>query len=92
LSLPISALLIRKFYQKNPPLFPGKSKDKIRRGAFKSVADLEAAITDYLAKHNAAPTPFVWTKTADVILTKVGRARAKLNAVKNGYQALESEH
>jgi transposase len=72
--------------------FAAITEDKIRRGAFKSVADLEAAITDYLSKHNAAPTPFVWTKTADVILTKVDRARAKLNAVKSGNQALESEH
>jgi len=64
---------------------------RIRRGVFKSVADLEAAIEDYLAKHNADPKPFVWTKTADVILAKNASARAALNA-KNGNQALESEH
>jgi hypothetical protein len=64
----------------------------IRRGVFKSVADLEAAIADYLAKHNATSKPFVWTKSADVILRKVERARATLTAVKNGNQALESEH
>jgi transposase len=68
------------------------TEDKIRRGAFKSVPDLEAAIVDYVAQHNAAPTPFVWTKSADVILKKIDRARATLNAVKNGNQALESEH
>jgi transposase len=43
---------------------------RIRRGIFQSVAELEAAILDYLAKHNAEPKPFVWTKTADVILAK----------------------
>ena len=64
----------------------------IRRGVFKNVAELEAAIADFLAARNAAPTPFVWTKSADVILTKVDRAREKLNAVKNGNQALDSEH
>jgi len=32
-----------------------------------SVADLEAAIHDYLDRHNANPKPFVWTKTADDI-------------------------
>jgi hypothetical protein len=56
------------------------------------VAELEAAIADYLANHNAAPTPFVWTKPADVILAKVDRARATLAAVKTRNQALESVH
>ncbi len=68
------------------------TEDMIRRGVFKSVPDLEAAINDYVAKHNAAPTPFVWTKAADVILKKVDRARTALNTVKNGNQALEPEH
>ena len=65
---------------------------RIRRGVFKSVAELEAAIHDYLAKNNASPKPFVWTKTADVILEKNERARAVLDVVKSGSQALESEH
>ena len=56
------------------------------------MTDLEAAIADYLTKHNATSKPFVWTKSADVILRKVERARATLTAVKNGNQALESEH
>jgi transposase len=68
------------------------SGKRIRRGAFKSVAELQAAIHDYLAKHNAAPKPFVWTKTADAILEKCARARAALDAVNTGNQALESEH
>ena len=65
---------------------------RIRRGVFKSVAELEAAIHDYLAKNNASPKPFVWTKTADIILEKNERARAVLSAVKSGSQALKSEH
>ena len=65
---------------------------RIRRGVFKSVAELEAAIQDYLDKHNADPKPFVWTKTSEVILDKTKRARAKLDAMKTGNQALESEH
>jgi hypothetical protein len=67
-------------------------EDAIRRGAFKSVAELEATIAEYLTNHNTAPTPFVWTKSANVILAKVDRARATLDAVKSGNQALESEH
>ena len=38
------------------------------------VADLETAIAEYLANHNATSKPFVWTKSADVILRKVERA------------------
>jgi hypothetical protein len=44
---------------------------------------LEAAIHDYLAKHDTAPKPFVWTKKADVILAKNARARAALEDVRN---------
>ena len=66
--------------------------DAIRRGVFTSVAELEATIADYLTNHNTKPTPFVWTKSADVILAKVNRARATLAAVKTGNQSLESVH
>ena len=68
------------------------TEKKIRRGVFKSVAELEAAIDDYLEKNNADPKPFVWTKSSDVILAKTKRARARLDAMKAGNQALESEH
>src|SRR6516165_5152019 len=68
------------------------TEDAIRRGVFKSVAELEAAIAAYLTNHNAISKPFVWTKSADVILRKVGRARATLTVVTNGHQALESIH
>ena len=67
--------------------FASITENAIRRGAFKSVDDLEAVIANYLASHNDAPTPFVWTKSADVILAKVDRARRTLAAVKSGYQA-----
>jgi len=57
---------------------------RIRRGVFKTVEELEVAITDYLAKHNANPKPFKWTATADSILEKNVRARAALEKVKAG--------
>ena len=65
---------------------------RIRRGIFRSVAELEQAIHDYLDRRNADPRPFVWTKTADVILDKERRALDRLEAIKNGNQASESEH
>ncbi|HET7398876.1 MAG TPA: IS630 family transposase [Intrasporangium sp.] len=55
----------------------------LRRGSFSSVPDLIAAIEDYLRAHNAEPTPFVWTATAESILAKVTRARRKLEEVVN---------
>ena len=47
----------------------------IRRGTFRSVAELERAIYQWLANWNAAPTAFVWTATADIILDKVRRCK-----------------
>ena len=38
---------------------------RIRRGVFRSVRELEAAIREYIVVHNETPQPFVWTKTAD---------------------------
>jgi transposase len=52
---------------------------RIRRGAFTSVAELEGAINDYIAVHNAKPKPFIWTAKASDILAKVTRARGVLN-------------
>lgn len=48
----------------------------IRRGVFRSVADLQATIRAYLQRHNAHPIPFVWTKPADTILAKLRRIPA----------------
>ena len=65
---------------------------RIRRGVFRSVAELEDAIHDYLDHHNANPKPFVWTKTAGDLLDKEARALEKRRAIESGNQALESEH
>src|SRR5215831_2994478 len=46
---------------------------RIRRGIFRSVKELEAAIREYIAIHNEDPKPFVWTKTADEILASIAR-------------------
>jgi transposase len=47
------------------------TEKRIRRGAFQSVAALEQAIANYLDAHNQNPEPFVWTATAELILSKV---------------------
>ncbi len=41
---------------------------KLRRSTHRSVAELEADLTAWIAAWNTDPRPFVWTKTADEIL------------------------
>ena len=53
--------------------FAAITEKRIRRGAFRSVAALEQAITDYLAQHNKDPKPFNWTADADAILDRIKR-------------------
>jgi transposase len=66
--------------------------ERIRRGVFTSVDELETAIHDYLDHNNAQPKPFVWSKSASDILAREARAKAALEVVKTGYQVLDSEH
>jgi transposase len=46
---------------------------QIRRGAHRSVSELERAIYEFLDAHNADPKPFVWAKSADEILASITR-------------------
>lgn len=55
--------------------------NRIRRGVFHSVAELEEAITAYIEHHNSAPKPFIWTASARDILEKVKKARNKLDTL-----------
>jgi transposase len=49
------------------------TEKQIRRGAHRSVRELETAIKNYLAISNQSPKPFIWTKSADEILASVAR-------------------
>ena len=55
---------------------------RIRRGSYDSINDLEEAIHDYLLHHNATPKPFIWSKTAEDIITRERRALAKLDQIR----------
>ena len=46
---------------------------QLRRGVHRSVAQLKAAIREFIDAHHVHPKPFVWTKTADQILTSIAR-------------------
>src|SRR4029450_6661221 len=65
--------MVRRFFAKI-------TEKRIRRGTFKSVAELESAIMHYLQNHNANTEPFVWTKAAGDILRKVDRAKQALES------------
>ncbi|MBV1932037.1 MAG: IS630 family transposase, partial [Porticoccaceae bacterium] len=56
--------------------FFGVLTDKqLRRGVFTSVRELEQAIMSFIAAHNQNKKPFIWTKSAEEVLDKVGRDR-----------------
>ena len=59
--------------------FRNLDEKRLKRDAFGSVPQLIDAIMGYINSHNDAPKPIAWTKAADEILKKVGRARAKLD-------------
>ena len=56
---------------------------RLRRGVFRSVPELNAAIKEYIAMHNQSPKPFVWTAKANDILQKVIRANRYLSSKQN---------
>ena len=59
--------------------FAELTNKRIRRGVFRSVRELEAAIREYIEVHNEDPKPFVWTKTADQILASIARYAERTN-------------
>ena len=59
--------------------FSALTRRRIRRGAFHSIVDLQAAINRYIAEHNADPKLFIWTKPADQTLAKLTRLNASVH-------------
>ncbi|MDB6136138.1 MAG: family transposase [Verrucomicrobiales bacterium] len=55
------------------------TEERIRRSAFRSVAELERAIHNYIEDNNRNPKPFVWTASADLILGKVQAVCERIN-------------
>lgn len=54
---------------------------RIRRGVFRSVPELIAAIQEYLDNHNQNPTVFVWSASAERILAKVAKSKEVLETL-----------
>ena len=53
--------------------FSALTRKRLKRGVFRSIVDLQAAINRYIEEHNNDPKPFVWTQSADRILQKLDR-------------------
>jgi transposase len=62
--------------------FAKLTKRRLKRGVFRSVVELQAAINRFIAENNVTAKPFIWTKAPDRIIA----------AVKRGHQVLDSIH
>ena len=62
--------------------FAKLTRQRLKRGVFRSVIDLQVAINRFVAETNLDPKPFVWTADPKRVLA----------AVKRGKQTLESVH
>ena len=58
---PTSASWLRR---RRGPFFAKLTKQRLERGIFLSVVDLQAAINRFVIEHNAEPKPFTWTADA----------------------------
>src|SRR5215212_2635274 len=59
--------------------FSAMTRRQLRRGVFRSLVDLQAAINRYLAEHNTNPKPFVWTATPQKIMAKLQPLNASVH-------------
>jgi transposase len=62
--------------------FANLAKRRLKRGVFRSIVDLQAAINRFLDEHNTTSKPFTWTADPDKIIA----------AVRRGHQMLDSIH
>ena len=62
--------------------FARLSRRRLKRGVFRSVVDLQAAINRFVEETNKTPRPFTWTADPDRIIA----------AVRRGHQVLDSIH
>lgn len=60
--------------------FSELTSKKLRRGAHRSVRELNTDIRAWITDWNNNPRPYVWTKTADQILDSISRYCDRINA------------
>jgi len=61
--------------------FAKLAKQSLKRGVFKSIDELIAAIERHIEETNDDPKPFVWTAKPSAILKKVARGRQVLDSL-----------
>ena len=61
--------------------FAKLTKRRLKRGVFKSIVDLQAAINRFLAETNSDPKPFSWTADPDSIIAAVRRGHHALDSI-----------
>jgi transposase len=62
--------------------FAKLNRRRLKRGVFRSLVELHAAINRFIEETNRAPRPFTWTADPDKIIA----------AVRRGHQVLDSVH
>ena len=62
--------------------FAKLTRRRLKRGVFRSIVELQAAINRFVAETNGNPKPFTWTADPDKIIA----------AVRRGHQVLASIH
>jgi len=62
--------------------FARLTRRRLKRGVFRSLVELHAAINRFIEENNQAPRPFTWTADPDKIIA----------AVRRGHQMLDSVH
>ena len=55
----------------------------IRRGSFRSVQELVQKIDAFVQHYNRTARPFVWTATAESILSKIARLCSRISGTRH---------
>lgn len=59
--------------------FSALTRQRLKRGVFHSVVDLQDAIKRYIEEHNHDPNPFTWTKSSQKIIGKLKRLNVSMH-------------
>ena len=80
LDLPLHAHF-RLLAQRRRGLLCQADQARLKRGVFRSVVELQAAIKRFLGETNQDPRPFRWTKDPSEIIAAVKRGHQVLNSI-----------
>ena len=58
------------------------TRRRLKRGVFKDVVDLQAAINRFVVQHSQQSKPFVWTADPDKIIAAAARGHLVLESIR----------